>query len=78
MKIERWGNNIVIPLSQQEMAERGLNIGDDVDLKITDLETLAGEKRARRAAARATLVKMAHSLPPDWKFNRAELYEDGE
>jgi len=72
MKIERWGNNIVIPVSDQELAARGLNVGDEVDLKITDAETLAAEKKARREAALANMERMARPLPPDWKFDRDE------
>lgn len=76
MKIERWGNNIVIPVSQQELEERGLNIGDEVSLTLADAEAIAAAKEARRKAALERIDKMARPLPADWKFNRAELYED--
>ena len=72
MKIERWGDNIVIPVSEQELLARGLNIGDEVDLKITDAETLAAEKEARREAALAAMERLARPLPPGWKFDREE------
>ena len=72
MKIERWGDNIVIPVSEQELLARGLNIGDEVDLKTTDAETLAAEKEARREAALAAMERLARPLPPGWKFDREE------
>lgn len=72
MKIERWGNNIVIPVSQQELAERGLNIGDEVDLTATDVETPGAEKKARKEAMMEYIRSVARPLPPDYKFNRDE------
>ena len=72
MKIERWGDNIVIPVSQQELLERGLSVGDEVDVKITDADTLAAEKAARRASMLENMRKFAQPLPPGYKFSRAE------
>jgi antitoxin MazE len=72
MKVERWGNNIVIPISPQELAERGLSVGDEVDLTLADASTLASEKKARKEAMFARMRELARPLPPDYKFNRSE------
>ena len=72
MKIERWGDNIVIPVSEQELTERGLNIGDDVDLTLPDGKTLAADKTARRMAMLDHMREHARPLPPGYKFNRSE------
>lgn len=72
MKIERWGDNIVIPVSQQELAERGLSVGDEVDLTASDVATLAAEKKARKEAMFEQMRQLARPLPTDYKFNRAE------
>lgn len=72
MKIERWGNNIVIPVSQRDLAERGLNVGDEVDLTASDAGALAADRKARKEAMMAHMRQFARPLPPDYKFNRTE------
>jgi antitoxin MazE len=70
MKIERWGESIVIPVSQRELAERGLSVGDEVDLTVKQDagQSHSGAKRAMIDRMR----ELARPLPPDYRFNRIE------
>lgn len=72
MQIAKWGNSLAVRIPATVVREMGLKEGDFVHLVRTDSKTLA---ILDRAGMDAYLDSLSLDLPPEWKFNRQELYE---
>ena len=78
MKVARWGNSLAIRIPADVAAVLGLEEGDEVNVTINNEREIALEKDSRRAQALARLTELAEKLdlPPGWKFDREEIYEE--
>jgi len=76
MKVERWGDGLVIPVPDDVVKELGLKPGDDVSLVVEGKTLRRAETPAARAAIIQSIQAMARPLPRGWKFDRAAIYED--
>ena len=75
MRIEKWGDSLVIRLPAVVIEASGLKEGDEVELRIAGARKLEIERRVsadQREAALARLRESRWKLPPDWKFDRDE------
>jgi antitoxin MazE len=71
MKVEKWGDGLVVPVPDDVAKALDLKPGDDVALIVEHgaPEVTPAEKRAE---ALRTIQEMARPLPPGWKFDREE------
>jgi antitoxin MazE len=71
MKVEKWGDGLVVPVPDDVAKALDLKPGDDVALTVERgaPEASTDEKRAE---ALRTIRELARPLPPGWKFDREE------
>ena len=78
MKVARWGNSLAIRIPADVAAALRLKEGDEVEITVREERKIAVEKDAKRERALARLTELAEKidLPPGWKFDREEIYEE--
>lgn len=80
MKVARWGNSLAIRIPAAVAAALELKEGDEVKVTLRSERELDVEKDLTREEALAGLRELAKKikvkLPPDWKFDREEIYEE--
>lgn len=78
MKVARWGNSLAIRIPADVAAALELKEGDEVQITIKEDRELEVAKDRKRAEALQRLRELATDLklPPGWKFDREEIYEE--
>lgn len=76
MQISKWGNSLAVRLPKALTDELGLKAGDEVTMVAQPDGTIALAKDERRKRAIERLSELRLPIPPDYKFNREELYDD--
>ena len=78
MKVARWGNSLAIRIPADVAGALGLKEGDEVKVTAKRGDALEVEKDPRRDEALEGLRRLSKKikLPPDWKFDREEIYEE--
>lgn len=78
MKVARWGNSLAIRIPADVAAALELKEGDDVQITIKEDRGLEVGKDRKREEALEGLRRLAKKikLPPGWKFDREEIYEE--
>jgi antitoxin MazE len=78
MQISRWGNSLAVRIPQKVARDMKLKEGDQISLKQTapgELEIdRVDDERLSRAEEMHDKIRL--KLPPGWKFDREEIYED--
>ncbi|MDQ3560892.1 MAG: AbrB/MazE/SpoVT family DNA-binding domain-containing protein [Pseudomonadota bacterium] len=75
MKVARWGNSLAVRLPTIVAEALELKEGDDIDIRLAGQHSFEVEKRADNLALLARLRKYRGRMPPDFKFDRLEIYE---
>ncbi len=72
MQVARWGDELVLRLSDAEVEDLGLKEGDTVDIERGSGRLIIARDDDRRAAALARLRGLAWSAPAGFRFDRDE------
>jgi antitoxin MazE len=75
MQVAKWGNSLAVRLPAKQVERLDLKDGDEVEV----LETERGvefRKRLTRVEAIESLRKYRGTMPPGYKFNRDEIYNE--
>jgi antitoxin MazE len=78
MRVAKWGNSLAIRLPRQLVEALALKEGDEVEIagKPGPVPALEVSKDTRREAAIARIKAASWPLPPGFKFDRNELYDN--
>lgn len=80
MIVSKWGNSLAVRLPKEIVEKLGLKEGDN--LLAQDVTNVAltlrkdDEKHRRREEAFARLKTIRLPLPPGYRFNRDEIYDE--
>lgn len=77
MQVSKWGNSLAIRIPQSLVEALELKEGDEVEITVAgrrDLEVDSARRKRERALER--LRSRGWTLPPGWKLDREELYEE--
>jgi antitoxin MazE len=77
VKVARWGNSLAVRLPQRVVEALGLQVGDHVDITAKAAGKLELSRDRRREEALARIRELSRPLPPDFKFDRNEIYDHG-
>lgn len=75
MRVARWGNSLAVRLPQAVVEELELREGDDIDLVPAGERRLDVLRDRRKEELIARMEALSRPLPPDYKFNRDEIYD---
>jgi antitoxin MazE len=75
MQVARWGDELVLRLSDAEAEDLGLKEGDTVDIERVSGRLVIARGDDRRAAALARLRALGWSAPAGFRFDRDEANE---
>jgi antitoxin MazE len=75
MKVEKWGDGLVVPVPDDVAKALDLKPGDDVNLVVKNEEPRKAVTPEERAAVLRSIAALARPLPPGWKFDREEANE---
>jgi antitoxin MazE len=78
MKVAKWGNSLAIRLPASLVEQLGLKEGDEVELTRGAQGSLEVSPDERRKQAIERMRALSVPIPPDFRFNREELYERGD
>jgi antitoxin MazE len=78
MKVARWGNSLAIRIPAHVASALSLKAGDEVEIAIeSGRKLIVGRNRdGEEAVDRLRRLAEDLKLPPGWKFNREEVYEE--
>lgn len=72
MKVEKWGDGLVVPVPEDVAKALDLKPGDDVALTVERNSRSEFATAEKRAIAMQVILELARPLPPGWKFDREE------
>lgn len=75
MKFAKWGNSLAIRIPAEVVAELGISVDDEAEIKVTGKHSFEISRDRRRDEALEAMRRLALPLPPGYKFNREELHE---
>jgi antitoxin MazE len=75
MKFAKWGNSIAVRIPADVVAKLGISPNQEAQIKVTGDNSFEVTRDRRREEAIEAIRKMAVPLPPDYKFNREDLYD---
>jgi antitoxin MazE len=80
MQVAKWGNSLAVRLPAKLVSELGLSEGDDIEIVRASRERLEIELKRERLQAIEELRELRNELseaaPPDYRFKRADAYDD--
>lgn len=74
MQVSKWGNSLAVRLPAKLVDELGLKEGDEVEVRRVADGAL---EISRRPTAEEVFEKYRGTMPPGFKFDRAEANERG-
>jgi antitoxin MazE len=72
MQVSKWGNSLAVRLPKELVVALGLKVGDELDIVRAKSKRLEVAKNEARVQAIENMRQRGWSLPPDYKFDRAE------
>ena len=75
MQVSKWGNSLAVRLPAVVVEALGLKEGDEIEISIAVKRDLKVALDRSKDRALEQLRQMKSSFPPDFKFNRDEIYE---
>ncbi|MFP5235909.1 MAG: AbrB/MazE/SpoVT family DNA-binding domain-containing protein [Acidobacteriota bacterium] len=78
MKVAKWGNSLAVRLPAKLVEALGLKEGDEVTMTAKEGSAIEVSASMTREEALTRLRALRVPMPPDFKFNREELYDRGD
>lgn len=75
MRVSKWGKGLAIRLPVAVVKALNLKEGDEVEIRVTVKRKFEVRHDPEREWALKTMQRLSRPLPPDFKFDREELYE---
>ena len=75
MRLAKWGNSLGLRLPRSLVREMGLKPGDEVTLLQIGERDLALSRDQEREQALERIKALSRPLPPDYRFDRDEIYD---
>jgi antitoxin MazE len=75
MQVSKWGNSLAVRLPASVVQALELQEGDQIEMRVAGPREFEVSRDKSREEALERLKKLRWKLPPDFKFNREELYE---
>jgi antitoxin MazE len=76
MRVSKWGNSLAVRLPAAVVKALKLKEGDEIELQPAGKRKFGvGRDRDREWAIKA-MKRLSRPLPPGYKFNREEIYEE--
>lgn len=75
VKFAKWGNSLAIRIPAEVVAELGLSVNDEAEIKVTGKHSFEVSRDLRREEALEAMRRLSFPLPPGYKFNREEINE---
>ncbi len=75
MKVSKWGNSLALRLPRAVVEALKIKEGDSIDVHIVGKRSLEIEKQKSRKELVESLRKFRGTMPPDFKFDREEIYD---
>lgn len=75
MQVSKWGNSLAVRLPAAVVKALKLKEGDHIDIQVAGKRKLSVGRDPIREWALKEMERLSVPLPPDFKFNREELYE---
>lgn len=75
MKVANWGNSLAVRLPRALVEELALQDGDEVEIRPNGSRRLEVSRDRQRADALARIEALSRPLPPDYEFDRGEIYD---
>ena len=77
MQVSKWGNSLAVRLPATVVDALGLKEGDQIEIQVADIRTLAVAKVPGTRELLARLRKFRGRLPATFKLDRLEANERG-
>ncbi|HEY6342578.1 MAG TPA: AbrB/MazE/SpoVT family DNA-binding domain-containing protein [Bryobacteraceae bacterium] len=78
MRVAKWGNSLAVRLPAAVVKALNLKEGDQIEIRVTGKRKFEVARDADREWALKAMERLRVPFPPDFKFNREELYERGK
>ena len=75
MKVARWGNSLAVRLPRELAEAFAIQEGDEIELRPVGDKCFEVTRDRRRDEAMARIREMRWPIPPDYKFDREEIYD---
>lgn len=76
MQVGRWGDGLAVRLPTSVVEALSLKEGDEIAVEVAGKDTISVKRGLTREEALKTLRSLDLKLPPGYKFNRDELYDE--
>jgi antitoxin MazE len=76
MQISRWGNSLGVRLPAAVVKALELKPGDEIEIRIAGRRSFEVRRKADVLALLEQLRRYRGLIPPDFTFDRAEIYRD--
>jgi antitoxin MazE len=76
MQVSKWGNSLAIRLPASLVEALEIKEGDDIEITVTGDRQMGVEKKPSREELVKRLRNVKWKLPPGFKFDRNELYDE--
>ena len=75
MQVSKWGNSLAVRLPAAIVELLELKEGDDIEITLTGSREMRVERKPDREELIKRLRALKWELPPDFKFDRNEIYD---
>lgn len=75
MKLAKWGNSLALRIPADVAEKLKLAPGEEVELRITGEHEFQVSRDRRRERVIEKLRKLRFTVPDDYVFDRAEIYD---
>ena len=75
MRVSKWGNGLAVRLPVAVVKALNLKEGDEVEIRVTGKRKFEVSHDTDREWALKTMRRLSRPVPPDFKFDREQLYE---
>lgn len=75
MQVSKWGNSLAVRLPAALVEALELKEGDHIEVRVAGPKAFEVTRDKSREEALERLKNLGWKLPPDFKFNREELYD---
>jgi antitoxin MazE len=77
VQVSKWGNSLAVRLPAAIVEALGLREGDEIEIEVAGRRRFRVARDRRGDAALEALRSLGWTLPPDFRFSRAEANRRG-